>query len=417
MLYDNAQLVPLLLDTYRASGEGYFLDVAEDVLRYVGREMVSPDGGFYATQDADSEGEEGKFFLWEREQVLSLLGTEMGEIFCRVYDVSDIGNFERHNILHVTLSDEQAGKMFGKPRTRSASCSSMARARLFEAREPRVKPFRDEKIIAAWNGLMLTAYADALRVTGNPEYRRIAEGCAAFVRRRLCVWGPDAPLLQDGEAKVPGFLDDYAALGVAFIDLYEATSVVEHLEWAERVTERMLESLLGRCGRWILLHGGGPRAADRPHQTRARRLGSVGRLRSPPCSACGFTRSRKSSDTRAPLSACSVSTAARWRRIRSPMPISSRRSTSTRDSRRSSWWPRAGAKPPPSYLALSSASIRPEPRHRLLRSGGTACAGAAVRARKPLIDSRPTAYVCHAGTCSPPVTDWQGLRRLVEERV
>src|SRR5262249_41026920 len=166
MLYDNAQLVRLYLDTYRASGEDFFLAVAEDVLRYVTREMISPQGGFYSTQDAASEGVEGKFFVWDRAEVLRLLGEDVGEVFCRVYDLTDVGNFEGKNILHVSLAAEQAGKMFRKEPAEIRRLLTASRGRLLDEREKRAKPMRDEKILAAWNGLMVSAYADAYRTTG-----------------------------------------------------------------------------------------------------------------------------------------------------------------------------------------------------------------------------------------------------------
>src|SRR2546421_2174737 len=203
MLYDNSQLVMLYFDAYRASGDEFFLAVAEDVLRYVTREMVSPEGGFYSTQDADSEGVEGKFFVWGRAEVMRLLGEEVGEIFCRVYDVTDVGNFEHRNILHLTLSEEQAAKMFRKQPVEIRRLLAGARQRLFEAREHRVKPLRDEKVLAAWNGLMLSAYAEAFAVTGKPQYREIAERAARFVTDTL--WSKQRLLhaYKDGVAKVP----------------------------------------------------------------------------------------------------------------------------------------------------------------------------------------------------------------------
>ncbi|MET0154028.1 MAG: thioredoxin domain-containing protein [Candidatus Binatia bacterium] len=416
MLYDNAQLVPLLLDTHRASGEGYFLDVAEDVLRYVGREMVSPEGGFYATQDADSEGEEGKFFLWERAQVLSLLGSEMGEIFCRVYDVSDIGNFEHRNILHVTLSDEQAGKMFGKCPDEIRKLLADARSRLFEAREPRVKPFRDEKIIAAWNGFMLSAYADALRVTGNPEYRRIAEGCAAFVRRRL--WSGDRMLhsYKDGEAKVPGFLDDYAALGVAFVDLYEATSVVEHLEWAERLTERMLELF------WDDANGGFfYTAADHERliaRTKPAHDGSVPSGNSLAAMLC-LRLHALTEEERYANAAERVLRLYRGSIEENPFAhayLLASLDLYAKQPREIVVVAKGGREAATELLGPLERIYQP---NRVVVCYDPAAPPARVppfAREKPLIDSRPTAYVCHAGTCSAPVTDWQGLRPLVEER-
>jgi uncharacterized protein YyaL (SSP411 family) len=416
MLYDNAQLVPLLLDTYRASGESYFLDVAEDVLRYVGREMVSPEGGFYATQDADSEGEEGKFFLWEREQVLSLLGPETGEIFCRVYDVSDVGNFEHRNILHVTLTDEQAGKMFGRSPDEIRTLLADGRSRLFEARESRIKPLRDEKIIAAWNGLMLSAYADALRLTGNPEYRRIVESCVAFVRRHL--WSGDRMLhsYKDGKAKVPGFLDDYAALAIAFLDVYEATSVVEHLESAERLTVRMLELF------WDEANGGFfYTAADHERliaRTKPAHDGSVPSGNSLAAMLC-LRLHALTDDERYANAAERVLRLYRGSMEENPFAhayLLAAVDFYARQPREIVVVAKGGRGGAAELLGPLERVYQPN--RVVVCYDPTAPSGRVppFAREKPLIDSRPTAYVCHAGTCSPAVTDWRGLRGLIEER-
>ena len=155
MLYDNALLARLYLEGYQASGEPFFRQVVEDTLAYVGREMVSPEGGFYSTQDADSEGTEGKFFVWDQDEVMRLLGDEVGEIFCRYYDVTEGGNFEHKNILHPTLELEQLARLFRREVDDIRQLIGQARDRLFAVREQRVKPGRDEKILTSWNGLMI----------------------------------------------------------------------------------------------------------------------------------------------------------------------------------------------------------------------------------------------------------------------
>ncbi len=416
MLYDNAQLVPLLLDTHRASGEAYFLDVAEDVLRYVGREMVSPEGGFYATQDADSEAEEGKFFLWDRAQVLSVLGDEVGEIFCCVYDVTDVGNFEHRNILHVTLSDEQAAKMFGKRPDEIHTLLADARQRLFEAREPRVKPFRDEKSIAAWNGLMLSAYADALRVTGKPAYLRIAEGCAAFVRGHLWSAGRMLHSYKDGEAKVPGFLDDYAALGLAFVDLYEATSVVEHLEWAERLTEQLLELF------WDDANGGFfYTAADHERlitRTKPVHDGSVPSGNSLATMLC-LRLHALTEDERYSTVAERVLRLYRGSMEENPFAhayLLAAVDFYARQPREIVVVANGGRERAAELLGPLERIYQPNRVVVCYDPGAPPTRVPPFAREKPLKDSRPTAYVCHAGTCSPPVTDWQGLGRLVEEQ-
>ncbi|MGH7805228.1 MAG: thioredoxin domain-containing protein, partial [Candidatus Binatia bacterium] len=234
-LYDNAQLVPLFVDAFRASGDAFFARVARETLDYVLREMTSPEGGFYATQDADSEGVEGKFFVWSRAEVVALLGEETAEIFCRVYDVTDEGNFEHANILHRTLTDEQAAKMFRRDPAEVTKLLADARRKLFEAREKRPKPFRDEKIVVAWNGLMISAFARAFAAFGDEKLRAAAERALAFIDAKLWKSGRLQHVFKDGEARVPAFLDDVAALGLASLDVYEATADPAHLERAEKL--------------------------------------------------------------------------------------------------------------------------------------------------------------------------------------
>jgi uncharacterized protein YyaL (SSP411 family) len=416
MLYDNAQLVPLLLDTWRASGEKFFLGVAEDILRYIEREMVAPEGGFFSTQDADSEDEEGKYFLWDRAQLISLLGEEVGEVFCRVYDVTDVGNFEHRNILHVTLSDEQAAKMFRKDPQEIHRLLAEARSRLFGAREQRIKPFRDEKILAAWNGLMLSACADALRVTGKLEYRRLAEGCAEFVRNRL--WAGDRLLhsWKGGEARVPAFLDDYAALGLAFLDLYEATTGAEHLEWAERLAARMLGLF------WDDTNGGffyTPADHERLIlRTKPVHDGSVPSGNSLATMLClrlhAFTEEER-------YSRVAERVLRLYRGSMEENPFAHAYLLAALD---------LYARQPREVVVVArggreGAADLLEPLERTYQANRVVvCYDPAspplklppFARDKPLVDSRPTAYVCHRSSCSPPVSDWQDLRRLIAER-
>jgi uncharacterized protein YyaL (SSP411 family) len=416
MLYDNAQLVPLFLDTYRASGEKFFLDVAEDILRYVAREMVSHEGGFYSTQDADSEGEEGKFFLWDRAEVVSLLGEESGEIFCRVYDVTEVGNFEHRNILHVTLSDEQASKLFRKEPGEIQRLLAEARARLFAARERRAKPLRDEKILAAWNGLMLSACADALRVTGKRDYRRLAEGCAAFVRDRL--WSGERLLhsYKDGEAKVPAFLDDYAALGLAFLDLYEATTVADHFEWAERLAAQMLELFAdGANGGFFYTPADHERLILRTKPAHDSSVPSGNSLAAMLC----LRLHALTEDER--YSKVSERVLRLYRDSMDENPFAHGYLLAALDFY---------ARQPREVVVVAKggregAAELLEPLERTYQPNRVVvCYDPAspplklppFARDKPLVDARPTAYVCHRSSCSPPVSGWQGLRRLIAER-
>lgn len=240
MLYDNALLVRLYLEAYQVTHEPFFRRVVEEILAYVEREMVSPEGGFYSTQDADSEGEEGKFFVWSRDEVMRLLGDEAGEIFCRYYDVTDVGNFEHRNILHPTLTLDQLAKMFRREVEDVQRLIADAKQKLFTVREGRVKPGRDEKILASWNGLMLSAFAEAAKVLGNPRYGEIARHNADFLWTRLYRDGRLLHSFKDGQARFNAYLDDYAFVAAALVDLYEATFERVYLERAVELTETLL---------------------------------------------------------------------------------------------------------------------------------------------------------------------------------
>ena len=223
MLYDNAQLVRVYAQVYQITGELQFKRVVEETVDYLLREMLQPQGGFYSTQDADSEGEEGKFFVWTPQEVSRILGEEAAEIFCRIYDVSEQGNFEDKNILHPILTLEQASKYFNRGVDEIAALLGEAKAKLFAEREKRIKPFRDEKVITAWNGLALSGLAEAIKISGNQEYRRAATRTVEFIFSKLFRDGHLLHTYRDGVAKILGYLDDYAFLAVGLLDLFEAT--------------------------------------------------------------------------------------------------------------------------------------------------------------------------------------------------
>jgi len=240
MLYDNALLVRLYLEAYQVTHEPFFRQVVEEILAYVEREMVSPEGGFYSTQDADSDGEEGKFFVWSRDEVMRLLGEETGEIFCRYFDVTDVGNFEHHNILHPTLTVEQLAKLFRREVEEVQRLLAEAKRVLFTVRERRVKPGRDEKILANWNGLMLSAFAEAAKVLGTPQYTKVARKNADFLWTQMYRDGRLLHSYKDGQARFNAYLDDYAFVAAALVDLYEATFERIYLDRAVELTEILL---------------------------------------------------------------------------------------------------------------------------------------------------------------------------------
>ena len=174
MLYDNALLSRLYLEAYQATGDAFYRRIAEETLDYVLRDMTSEEGGFYSAEDADSEGEEGKFYVWTPEEIRSILDPDDAGLAARYWDVTERGNFEGRNILHVPRPPEAvAGRVRALARG-VVGTHRGDRARLFAAREERVRPGRDEKVLAAWNGLMLRSFAFAARVTGREDYREAA---------------------------------------------------------------------------------------------------------------------------------------------------------------------------------------------------------------------------------------------------
>ncbi len=240
MLYDNAQLVPLYLAAYQLSGDRFFADIARDTLTYVCREMRDPAGGFYSTQDADSEGAEGKFFLWDRAEVQQILGDEVAGIVCRYWDISEAGNFEGRNILHVTAEFEQLAKMFHRDVDAVEPLLKDSRAKLFAARERRVKPALDDKILTAWNGLMISAFARAEEVFADGRWCKAALDAVAFIECHLQRGNRLLSTYKDGVAKLNGYLDDYAFFAQALLDVFEMAQDRRHLEHAIVLTDAML---------------------------------------------------------------------------------------------------------------------------------------------------------------------------------
>ncbi len=221
MLYDNALLVRLYLEGYQATGDESFVQIARETLDYVRREMTHPDGGFYAAQDADSEGVEGKFFVWTPEEVMAVVGADDAPVVCRFYDVRPEGNFEHKNILRRTLDLGQTARLFSKSVEEVARIVTRARGALLAARATRVPPARDEKILTSWNALMIGAFAEAAKVLGDVAYRETAKRALRFVREQLHRDGRLLRTWTAGEAKLDAYLDDYAFLLNAILDVFE----------------------------------------------------------------------------------------------------------------------------------------------------------------------------------------------------
>ena len=235
MLYDNAQLPRLYMEAYQVTGEPVLRRIVEETLEYVLRDMRHPEGGFYAATDADSEGVEGKYFVWTAAEVARLVDAKDADLVCRYWDISEEGNFEGKSIPHVTLTVEQVARMFGRSPTDAAASIERARARLLAARAERVPPARDEKILASWNGLMIGTLAEAGRVLRAPRFVGAAYAAAEFVWKHMRTEGKLLHGWAGGRARYGAYLDDHAFLASALLDLYEATGDRIHLERAQEI--------------------------------------------------------------------------------------------------------------------------------------------------------------------------------------
>ncbi len=243
MLYDNALLLPVYLEAYQATGEPFYRQVAEQTLGYVLREMTSPEGPFYSTQDADSEGEEGKFYVWTAAEIEQVLGKELAATFNYVYDVTPEGNWEGHSILNRTRGDAQDARLLGIAEEELRRRLEEARQKLYVVRSRRVWPGRDEKVLTAWNGLMVGAFAQAAQVLEVPAHAAVAARAADFLLTRLRT--ADGRLLRTWSAgmepKLNGYLEDYSFLVDGLVSLYEATFEPRWVEAALGLAGVMLD--------------------------------------------------------------------------------------------------------------------------------------------------------------------------------
>lgn len=240
MLYDNALLVSVLSDAFQMTQDELYRETIEETLEYVSREMTHPDGGFYSAQDADSEGIEGKFFVWQKAEIDALLGAD-APLFEAFYGVSEAGNWEHANILWREKTYAQFAGEQNLNEDHLKATLKKNRHKLFNAREKRIHPGLDDKIVLGWNALMISAYARAYNALGNQTYLNQAEQCMDFIKKNFAdsekglfhVW-------KNGQGQYNAFLEDYAFVIAANIDLYEITFDLGYLRAAEAWTEHVL---------------------------------------------------------------------------------------------------------------------------------------------------------------------------------
>jgi uncharacterized protein YyaL (SSP411 family) len=243
MLYDNALLAITYTEAYQVTGKEKYAAIADQIFSYVLRDMRGTEGGFYCAEDADSEGEEGKFYVWIPEEVIEVLGLEEGSLINRIYDITDSGNFEEANIpnlLDQSLEDYAVSTQIPLELLQARVSASLQK--LFLHREKRIHPYKDDKILTSWNGLMIAAFAIAARAFDKTAYADAAERATDFVMTHLR--REDGRLLaryRDGESAFLGYIDDYAFMVWALIELYETTFHPAYLQQALELNEQMID--------------------------------------------------------------------------------------------------------------------------------------------------------------------------------
>lgn len=241
MLSDNALLSRLYLHGYQATGDDFYKSIAEETIDYVLREMQDPRGGFYSSQDADSDGEEGKFFVWTPDQMEAILGSKRSRVLQRYFGVTEEGNFERNNILHSPQDIEEIVQDLGLDPMEVLSEVKIGKDALFQARCERVPPATDTKVLTSWNGLMLSALARGAAVLKRDDYLNAAIANASFILQNMRHGQRLLRSYKDGQARLKGYLEDYACFTDGLLDLYEATFDFAWLREAQTLANEMIE--------------------------------------------------------------------------------------------------------------------------------------------------------------------------------
>jgi uncharacterized protein len=403
MLYDNAQLARVYLHAWQVTGEPFYHAIVEETLDYVAREMLDPDGGFYSTQDADSAGEEGRFFVWTPDEIRNVLG-DKADRFIEAYGVSDNGNFEGRNILELKGSLEEREAL------------AEARRRLFEARQQRAHPGRDDKVLTSWNGLMLAAFAEAARVLGRDDYRQ-NRGYLAVARRNAGfllgeMRSPDGRLCHTwkaGVARINGYLEDYTHLAEGLIELYQTTFDPRWYLAAKELADMMIEHFSAPDGGFYDTSDDHETLITRPREPQDNATPSgnsmaalvLQRLAGLAAEPRYARLARRNLSTMQPLLAqyplgFAQGLVALSYALAHPREIAIVGDTTSPDTR-----------------ALLDASTGYHP-HQIV-AAGLEDTVPLLQGRKQ-IKGRATAYVCIDHTCGPPVTEPEALKTLLESK-
>lgn len=240
MLYDNALLANAYIEAYQVTKNERFKKVAKEIFTYVLRDMRHSEGGFYSAEDADSEGVEGKFYVWSADEIIEVLGEDLGALYCNVYDISRNGNFEGKNIPNlIKTSINKFAIQYDLDEEELKEQIEEARQKLFLHREKRIHPHKDDKILTSWNGLMITALAKGARVFHDEMYLEQAKRAMKFLEKNLIVNGRFMVRFREGEVKTPAFIEDYANVLWAYLELYESSLDLHYLQKGKELALQM----------------------------------------------------------------------------------------------------------------------------------------------------------------------------------
>jgi uncharacterized protein YyaL (SSP411 family) len=411
MLYDNAQLARVYLHAWQATGTERYRAVARGVLDYVIREMRHPTGGFFSSQDADSEGVEGRFFVWSADAFLSVAADD-GDLAARAWDVSETGNWEGTNILHRLVPVHTLAEERRQPVEDIEARLASVRQRLWESRETRVKPGLDDKVLTSWNGLMLAAFAEAAWVWNDPAYLEVARANGAFLLRTLRT--SEGRLLrvwtEAGGAALNGYLEDYSHAIEGLLSLYQATFERQWFEAARELAEVMITRFGAEGGGFFDTSDDHERLITRPREVQDNAVPSGGAMAATVLAKlAAFTgESRYTEIARTAVAQIAPHLA------RHPLGFGQ--------------WLQAAELLSRPALEVAVVGPRDDPdTHRLLDvlrpgfhpSRVMACADPSEESTVPLlqgrglIEGRPAAYVCRDFVCHTPVTDPADLRKLL----
>jgi hypothetical protein len=412
MLYDNAQLARVYLHAWQITGKGLYKRIVEETLDYIIREMRHEDGGFYSSLDADSEGEEGKFYVWKLKEIHEIL-QEDAELFIKYYDVSEGGNWEGKNILNVKQEPEQVAGPMGLPVDELEKRLKAAREILYEYRAQRVWPGLDDKVITAWNGLMLAAFAEAGSVLDRSDYTQAATENAAFLYRsmRSGEGRLNRTWKSGSKAKTNGFLDDHAYLVEGLLALYQNTFDQRWFSWAEELAELMI-------GHFLDDRDGGFYDTSDDHEALIHRPKDVQDNAVPSGNAMAATVLLKMS---------LYTGNQRYWNIAESAVSSMQRTVPQAPTKFGQWLIAAlfilGE---PQELAIVGERegsdtvklievIKRAYRPNLIVASGSEADGEeiALLAQRPMVDDRATAYLCRRFVCKTPVTEAEELKEML----